>query len=235
MPKTRDMTEVRARLAQFAEWTNTTPPVRLLDGEGEDATFSDEFLAYCEETDLSLDWVWLGSAKSYALGAYNRTKQQDAASANASDENAAEDIMCAIEKSRSHFDGPGVHRCGGATRHRLRSGGLNRGRAPSLLCLLRSERYPAMSNPDAYRKALNIHGLLRTAILASDSTLEADACFGSNAGTGVPETLDVAELMMRDLIDEIDRLSRRATEAEKQAASGGDEAEKNPARRLAGG
>ena len=44
------------RLALFAEWTGTTPPARILDGEGEERTFSDDILAYADEQGMSLDW-----------------------------------------------------------------------------------------------------------------------------------------------------------------------------------
>lgn len=48
------------RLASFARETGTAVPGSVLDGEGEDRAFSDEFLSYCATTGLSLDWVWFG-------------------------------------------------------------------------------------------------------------------------------------------------------------------------------
>ncbi len=52
------------RLERFARETGTVVPGSVLDGEGEDRTFSDEFLSYCATTGLSLDWVWFGRGAS---------------------------------------------------------------------------------------------------------------------------------------------------------------------------
>lgn len=50
----------RERLDEFARETGTTPPACVLVDEGEGNTFSTEFLRYCQENDLSLDWLWWG-------------------------------------------------------------------------------------------------------------------------------------------------------------------------------
>ncbi|WP_353428904.1 hypothetical protein [Paracoccus denitrificans] len=53
--------EARQRLDAFAAQTGTTPPEHvLIDEYGEGGTFTDEFLNYCRDTGLSLDWVWFG-------------------------------------------------------------------------------------------------------------------------------------------------------------------------------
>lgn len=52
---------IRARLYAFAADTGTTPPQHILvDEYGDGGTFTTEFLAYCTETGLSLDWAWFG-------------------------------------------------------------------------------------------------------------------------------------------------------------------------------
>lgn len=66
---------VTERLALFSEWTGTTPPDRLLNGEGEDRTFTDEFLVYCRINGLSLDWVWLGNEMSLVMRAHHAAKE----------------------------------------------------------------------------------------------------------------------------------------------------------------
>lgn len=45
------------RLAAHAASTGTAAPARILDEEG---SFTDELLTYCDQTDLSLDWLWFG-------------------------------------------------------------------------------------------------------------------------------------------------------------------------------
>ena len=55
-------------MAQFAEWTNTEPPARVIA----DGTFTDDFLRYANQTGLSLDWVYLGSVESLVMQAHNR-------------------------------------------------------------------------------------------------------------------------------------------------------------------
>lgn len=53
--------EARQRLDEFAAETGTTPPEHVLIDEcGDGGTFTTEFLAYCRNTGLSLDWVWSG-------------------------------------------------------------------------------------------------------------------------------------------------------------------------------
>lgn len=64
------------RLALFAEWTGTTPPQRLLNGEGEDRTFTDELLSYCDQNGLSLDWLWLADEKSLVMQAFHSAKER---------------------------------------------------------------------------------------------------------------------------------------------------------------
>ena len=72
-----------------------------------------------------------------------------------------------------------------------------------------------MRKPDTYRKALNIHGLLRAAIVASSNThLDIEGVF-DGGGNGALETIEVAELMMRDLLDDFDALMREASRAER--------------------
>lgn len=55
------------RLALFGDWTNTTPPARILD---EDRAFSDEILTYARRTGLSLDWFWLGDERGLVMQAH---------------------------------------------------------------------------------------------------------------------------------------------------------------------
>ncbi|WP_028031124.1 hypothetical protein [Gemmobacter nectariphilus] len=66
------------RLALFAEWTGTTPPERILDGEGAEATFSDALLAYAEAEGLSLDWLWLADDKGLVMACHNAAKAEAA-------------------------------------------------------------------------------------------------------------------------------------------------------------
>lgn len=54
--------EAMQRLRSFAASTRTTPPSIITEGEGEELTFSDELLAYCGSTGLSLDWLMYGDA-----------------------------------------------------------------------------------------------------------------------------------------------------------------------------
>lgn len=49
--------ETLARLAAHAANSGTEAPARILDEEG---SFTDELLSYCDQTDLSLDWLWFG-------------------------------------------------------------------------------------------------------------------------------------------------------------------------------
>lgn len=53
--------DAQNRLAIFAAATRTTPPAKVMQGTGEDRTFSDELLTYCRETGLSLDWLMYGT------------------------------------------------------------------------------------------------------------------------------------------------------------------------------
>lgn len=63
------------RLTQFAERTRTTPP-EPFTGEGENRTFSTEFLGYCKETGLSLDWVCFGDPMGLVMQAHNVAKNE---------------------------------------------------------------------------------------------------------------------------------------------------------------
>ena len=51
----------RERLDSFARETGTTLPASILEDQGDGSTFSTDFLAYCHQTGLSLDWVWFGT------------------------------------------------------------------------------------------------------------------------------------------------------------------------------
>lgn len=64
------------RLALFAEWTGTTPPKRILDGEGDEATFSTEILTYAVQNGLNLDWFWLGDERGLVMS-YHRVAKQE--------------------------------------------------------------------------------------------------------------------------------------------------------------
>ncbi|WP_253196093.1 hypothetical protein [Roseovarius sp. PS-C2] len=59
------------RLSLFAKWTDTTPPENVMEGTGDERTFSNEFLRFCQETGLSLDWFWMGDARSLVMQAFN--------------------------------------------------------------------------------------------------------------------------------------------------------------------
>ncbi|WP_243613406.1 hypothetical protein [Shimia aestuarii] len=63
------------RLALFAEWTNTTPPERIMDGEGENRTFSQDILVYAKENGLSLDWFWMGNEMGLVMQAHNQARR----------------------------------------------------------------------------------------------------------------------------------------------------------------
>ncbi len=52
--------EAMQRLVTYAAMTGTAPPSIVTEGKGEDLTFSDELLAYCDRTGLSLDWLMHG-------------------------------------------------------------------------------------------------------------------------------------------------------------------------------
>ena len=69
---------VQERLALFAEWTGTKPPEKLTEGEGMDRTFSDELLMFCEETGLSLDWLWLGDERPLVIAAFHAAQGEAA-------------------------------------------------------------------------------------------------------------------------------------------------------------
>ncbi|KAA9006652.1 hypothetical protein [Histidinibacterium aquaticum] len=62
--KKKDLTEVRARLEQFADWTNTTAPETILDKDGAP---TDELLDYSRKEEMSLDWLFAGDVKPLAL------------------------------------------------------------------------------------------------------------------------------------------------------------------------
>lgn len=51
----------RERLDGFARDTATMLPASILEDQGTGSTFSTDFLAYCQRTGLSLDWVWFGT------------------------------------------------------------------------------------------------------------------------------------------------------------------------------
>ena len=53
-----------ARLAQFAEWTNSKAPKTILDKDGAPTT---KLLAYCVKEELNLDWLFIGDVKALAL------------------------------------------------------------------------------------------------------------------------------------------------------------------------
>lgn len=95
MPKTdKEMTATRARLAQFAEWTRTAPPEKLLDKEGAP---TGKLLAYCRETGLSLDWLFLGDAKGLVMAEHRRAAEPR------EDMDAVEEIMVALGKARHRW------------------------------------------------------------------------------------------------------------------------------------
>lgn len=75
-------TAAAERLALFAEWTGTTPPERILDGEGTEATFSDALLAYAEAEGLSLDWLWLADDKGLVMAGHHAAKAEAARKAS---------------------------------------------------------------------------------------------------------------------------------------------------------
>lgn len=50
------------RLDAFARETGTKPPA-VLEDQGDGATFTTEFLAYCQRTGLSLDWFIFGTGR----------------------------------------------------------------------------------------------------------------------------------------------------------------------------
>ncbi len=59
-----ELTEAKARLVQFAEWTSTEAPCELLDDNGSP---SQELLQYCREESLNLDWLFIGDVRSLVL------------------------------------------------------------------------------------------------------------------------------------------------------------------------
>lgn len=66
------------RLTLFAQWTGTTPPEGILDGEGAEATFSDALLTYAEAEGLSLDWLWLADDRGLVMACHNAAKAEAA-------------------------------------------------------------------------------------------------------------------------------------------------------------
>lgn len=62
------------RLFLFAEWTGTTPPARILEGEGADRTFAPELLAYAAENGLSLDWLLLNDERGLVMAQHNQVR-----------------------------------------------------------------------------------------------------------------------------------------------------------------
>ncbi|WP_127113065.1 hypothetical protein [Shimia sediminis] len=67
--------ECMERLALFAEWTNTTPPERIVYSKGKDQTFSDEIIMYAHTTGMSLDWFWLGDERGLVMAAHNQARE----------------------------------------------------------------------------------------------------------------------------------------------------------------
>ena len=63
------------RLARFAEWTNTTPPEKILEDHGDGPTFSDEILTFADNHGLSLDWFWRGDVRSLVIGAHEAAQE----------------------------------------------------------------------------------------------------------------------------------------------------------------
>lgn len=59
------------RLGLFAEWTGTTPPEKVLDDDGAP---TGQFLAYCRDNGLSLDWLFLGDERGLVMQAHNRAR-----------------------------------------------------------------------------------------------------------------------------------------------------------------
>ena len=43
-----------------------------------DRTFSDELLMFCEETGLSLDWLWLGDERPLVIAAFHAAQGEAA-------------------------------------------------------------------------------------------------------------------------------------------------------------
>ena len=60
------------RLNLFAEWTGTTPPEKVLDDGGAP---TDQFLAYCRDNGLSLDWLFLGDERPLVMEAHRRARR----------------------------------------------------------------------------------------------------------------------------------------------------------------
>lgn len=67
---------VSERLAMFAEWTGTQlfPIENVVEGLDDERTFSTDFLRFCNENGLSLDWVWLGDERSLVIEAFHSAK-----------------------------------------------------------------------------------------------------------------------------------------------------------------
>ncbi|MFN3276106.1 MAG: hypothetical protein ACK41U_15720 [Paracoccus sp. (in: a-proteobacteria)] len=70
----------RDRLALFAEWTGADPfpPERIVEAAEDGHTFTDDFLRYCNDNGLSLDWVWLADERGLVIAAYDAAKGRDA-------------------------------------------------------------------------------------------------------------------------------------------------------------
>ncbi|WP_265502211.1 hypothetical protein [Paracoccus beibuensis] len=66
----------RDRLALFAEWTGTAPfPAdKILEGSKDERTFTDAFLRHCNDTGMSIDWVWLNDEKGLVIAAHHAAK-----------------------------------------------------------------------------------------------------------------------------------------------------------------
>lgn len=62
------------RLALFAEWTKTEPPAKILEGAGEDRTFTAELLIYADANGMSLDWLWQGNERGLVMQAFHQAR-----------------------------------------------------------------------------------------------------------------------------------------------------------------
>ncbi len=60
------------RLALFAEWTDTTPPAKIMAADG---AFSADLLAYAVDTGLSLDWLTLGNEQGLVCQSYRIARE----------------------------------------------------------------------------------------------------------------------------------------------------------------
>ena len=75
-------------------------------------------------------------------------------------------------------------------------------------------------NMDASKRAYEVHALIRTCICADDTRFNADEVFGgeNGSGNGVSWTLQIAERLMNELIDMIEKMEMDRHKAEKEAA-----------------